>query len=262
MSRETLHHEVVEAEGAGPWLLLLHGYLGMGRNLASLARRLAAGRPGVRPVLVDLPAHGRSPPPEEGGMETLALPVWSLVDELCGDDPVEVIGHSLGGRTAMAMDQLRPGRLEQATVLDVSPGGGRGGDGVRDIAEALAAAPERVGGRAEMREWLMGRGLSRPMADWLLMNLEREPEGGYAWRIDRRGLVERRDRWLGDDLWAAVEAPGSRVRRFVLGGASGFVSPEEVARLEAAGVRVQVLEGAGHFLHAEKPAELAELLRE
>lgn len=255
-----LHHEVLVAEGRGPWIFFLHGYLGMGRNLASLARRLAAKRPGVRPVLVDLPGHGRSPMGEPGGMETLADPVWRLVDEVAGEGPVEVIGHSLGGRTAMAMDQGRPGRMDAVTVLDVSPGGGRGGEGVRAIAEALAAAPERVSSRDEMRTWLMGKGLARPMADWLLMNLERLPEGDYGWRLDRQGLVDRRDSWLGDDLWPAVEAPESRVRRFVLGGASDFVRLEEVARLEAAGARVQVLEGAGHFLHAEKPDELVELL--
>lgn len=259
-SEAGLYHEVLDAPGDGPWVFFLHGYLGMGRNLASLARRLVARRPAVRPVLVDLPGHGRSPLPGPGGMETLAEPVWELVDRVVGDGPVEVIGHSLGGRTAMAMDRSRPGRLAAATVLDVSPGPGRGGPGVTAIAEDLAAAPARFGERAEARDWLMQRGLSRPMADWLLMNLEREDGGGYGWRLDRQGLLDRREPWLGDDLWPAVEAPGSRVRRFVLGGASDFVTAAEVARLEAAGVRVQVLPGAGHFLHAEKPAELVELL--
>jgi pimeloyl-ACP methyl ester carboxylesterase len=58
-----------------------------------------------------------------------------------------------------------------------------------------------------------------------------------------------------EDLWAAVESRGDRGVHVLRGGLSGYVSEADRRRLEAAGARVDTVEGAGHFLHVDRPAE-------
>ena len=58
-----------------------------------------------------------------------------------------------------------------------------------------------------------------------------------------------------EDLWPAVELRDERGVHVVRGSQSPYVSDADCRRLEAAGARVDTIEGAGHFLHVDRPAE-------
>lgn len=250
MSPPLAHEEV--AEGPGDPLLLMHGFLGSRRNLTTLARRLAAAGPARPVVLVDLPGHGDSPGVAAGAsLEEAALPLVELLDARFPGRPAHLIGHSLGGRVAMAASLVAPARVARVVALDVSPGGRRELPGVDGVVEALLELPEDGPDREAFRAPLLARGMARPFVDWLLMNLRRGDGGRLGWRIDRQRLAERIDAWRGEDLWASAEGASARLQHVVRGGASDFVTDDEVARLEAAGCRVDTLEGAGHFVHVE-----------
>lgn len=244
------------------FVVLLHGFLGSGRNLSTLARSWSAADPCLRIALVDLAGHGESshvPPGQH--LEDLADGVLEVAQEFALGNSVDVVGHSLGGRVGMAMARLAPERVRSVTLLDISPGPIEVASEVDRLLGVLLEAPERAESRTVMRAFLEAEGLSRPLADWLLMNMISEGTRGVRWRIDRRALAAGHQRWSPEDLWDTIETPQCRVTRCLRGGKSPFVSEWDRVRLEAAGVEVVTLPEAGHFLHVEDLQGVLEVLR-
>lgn len=248
--------------GSGPRAVVaLHGFLGSGRNLASLARRWTERDAARRIVLPDLTGHGTSPPlPSGADLETLARDVLALARHLGLAEPFELVGHSLGGRVALEVRHIAPEAVARVTLLDIAPGPiPLTAGSVEGVVGALLAAPAEEGGRGEMRDFLLARGLTTALAEWLILNLEPRPEGRVGWRIDREALATLNERTRGLDLWPLVEGLGADTR-CVRGGRSGFVTVADAERLEAAGAKVTTLAGAGHFVHVDAMEPLLDRL--
>lgn len=240
-------------EGARP-LLLLHGFLGSGRNLATLARGLAAGAPAYSIYVVDLPGHGASPPlPPDADLGALARALLDSAPAM-GPRPWTLVGHSLGGRVALKTALLDPAAVVHLTVLDITPSSVPPGGETARVVEALLAAPDTGRSRNEFRARFVAAGLAPALADWLLLNLVHDGDR-LTWRIDRRALAALYPRINADDLWAAVEGPRAYGVHAVRGAQSTYVSEADRRRLEAAGCGVDTVEGAGHFLHVDRPGE-------
>jgi pimeloyl-ACP methyl ester carboxylesterase len=215
----------------------------------------------VRLVLPDLTGHGASPPlPPQANLDTLAHDVLTLADSLRLPRPLKLVGHSLGGRVALAARLARPEVVGEVVLLDIAPSpmGGLVGE-LQRVLELLLKAPATTESREAMREFFIAGGVSGPLTDWLLMNLLHEG-GYYRWRIDREALGALHRRITGTDLWASLAVPGARTR-CIRGGASPYVSDADAARMQAAGCPVETLAGAGHFVHVDaQPALLQSLL--
>lgn len=247
-----LHHFIV-GDGPRP-VLLLHGFLGSGRNLRSFARRWVRTEPDLRLVVPDLTGHGASPPlPPDPGLDDLARDVLALADALEVERPLRVVGHSLGGRVGLALARVAPDAVEEVVLLDIRPGPIEADEGTPVLAR-LRAAPAAFERREDARAFLVEGGVSGPVADWLVMNLEAD-DGTYRWRIDREALSELARRGNADDLWPVVESGRVRVRCIKAAG-SPYVTGRDVTRLRAAGVPVDVIKEAGHFLHVDQPEAL------
>jgi len=246
--------------GNGPHTtVLLHGFLGSGRNLRTLAQRWSARDASRRFVLPDLLGHG----------ESAALPIGATQDVLAqavldhlgaeARGPVSFVGHSLGGRIALAAVRVDPTRVRDVVLLDIAPGpldpaSAESGH----VLEVLLRAPDHVADRREMRSFLVGQGLSESLTDWLLMNVRREGDG-YSWRFDRHALRDLHERFYRDDLWPVVESRRVRVRCF-RGALSRYVTEDDAARLRGAGCEVATIARAGHFVHVEGLEEVLDLL--
>jgi esterase len=253
----TLAHLRV-GQGARP-LLLLHGFLGAARNLRSLARRLAAVRPELSVFALDLTGHGGSPPlPPGADLATLARDVLATARALRLAGPWAVAGHSLGGRVALRAAGRVPAPLARLILLDIGPAPVAMTEAGR-LVDLLLAAPAAGPSRDLFRGHFRRGGLADPVVEWLLQNLAPEA-GGYRWRIDRTALAELHARAGAEELWAAVEGPRPYALACIRGARSAYVPEAEARRLEAAGCPVDTLEGAGHFLHVERPDALAERL--
>jgi pimeloyl-ACP methyl ester carboxylesterase len=247
--------------GEGPHRsVLLHGFLGQGRNLRTLAQRWSEAEPARSFLLLDLPGHGTSPTLAP----TLDLGgVAAAVVDTCRaagwQEPISFTGHSLGGRVALAVLRDFPAHVADVTLVDIAPGAldtSRGG--TRRVAEILAAAPAEAADRATLRSHLIDAGLSPGVSDWLMMNVVRS-ESGVRWRIDRDWLLAFHQRVGPEDFWSLLEGAHPPVR-CIRGGASPYVSEEERVRLESLGVHVTTLPGAGHEVHVEALPELIEAL--
>jgi esterase len=240
--------------------VLLHGFLGSGKNLRALAQRWPAQQPDRRILVPDLPGHGASPPllPQDDPA-AVARDVLAAASAAGLPGPLALVGHSMGGRVALAAAALAPDRLSEVVLLDIAPGPiDPGLTGSGRVLEILRGAPEAAPDRRTMRELLLGRGLSPPTTDWLLMNLESE-NGSYRWRFDREALAAFHDRFNRQDLWPIVESRPLPIRA-IRGGRSRHVTDADAARLQAAGCRVDTIAEAGHDLHVEALDSLLALL--
>jgi esterase len=238
--------------------VLLHGLLGSARNLSTLARLLSARDPSLSVIAFDLPGHGGSPPlPPDADSDLLAREVLSSAVTLAVSRPLRLIGHSLGGRVALALARREPTAVASITLLDIPPGPLAADGEVGRVLDILMAAPATTASRAEARAWLVSAGLNPALADWLLLNLE-PADGGVRWKVDRPALAALHARIAAEDLWPVVEGPRAYGVSCVRGGASGYVSEADAQRLQVAGCPVATIEGAGHFLHAERPEAVAD----
>jgi pimeloyl-ACP methyl ester carboxylesterase len=257
-------HALVSAPGSTPsrWMLVLHGILGSGGNFRSFARRVALAYPDWGMVLVDLRAHGQSldaPPPH-----TVAAAAEDLVHlgSALGLEVRGVMGHSFGGKVALAYAEKRRGELDEVWVLDASPGpraDGMQSEGAPRVIAVLDALPETFPSRERFMETLRERGLSQQITEWLAMNVRRADDG-FRFRLDLGVIKALLADCFALDLFPALEDPGlARRVHFVLGGRSDTVSGTDRAHLEALAAQgplalsVTVLDDAGHWLHADDP---------
>jgi pimeloyl-ACP methyl ester carboxylesterase len=245
--------------GSGPRpLVLLHGFLGSARNLGVLARGLAERRGDLDVVAFDLAGHGASPAlPPEPDTATLAADVLASARALGLATPLAIVGHSLGGRVALRAAALEPAAVGGVTLLDIAPGPLDSGGATAQVLDAVLRVPGSFASRGEARTALVTAGLAPALADWLLLDLEAAGDR-QRWRIDRRALAGLHARIAPEDLWPVVEGLRAWTLRCVRGAASPYVTERDARRLQAAGCPVETIEGAGHFLHAERPREVVE----
>lgn len=266
-----LAHSLITPDGAPPptrWVLFLHGILGSGTNWRSLAKRWVEAKAGWGAVLVDLRMHGDSqdlPPPHT--VQAAAQDLIDLSASLPG--PVEaVVGHSFGGKVALAYVDRVHGELSRCFLLDSSPGtrlDHRGSDLTLQVLEFL----DRVGPTASRRafvEQAKQAGLSEGIALWLAMNLEQRGEQ-FVVKLDLHAIHALLDDYFRLDLWEVLERPPGRVCfEVVVGGRSRVFSEEERERLSRLAqaspdrMTVHVLPEAGHWLHVDDPQAVTRIL--
>ena len=260
--------------GQGPKLaLILHGILGSGRNWMSFAKSMVERCPEWRFELVDLRAHGRSPvftPPHTVG--ACAGDLKRFVDALTpapGQDahPSAVIGHSFGGKVALAYGRDFSEGLAQVWVLD-SPPSNLASDvedsEVVSVIRALRSIPLPLAKRDELIPLLAEHGLSRGIALWMTTNLKREGQG-LVWRFDLDAVTELIGDYFVQDFWILLERPPSGPTWHILQAErSERWRPEDaerIAQLPAwSPVHHHMLPESGHWVHVDNPTGLEEIL--
>jgi esterase len=240
----------------GPPVVILHGLLGSARNWTSVARQLA---PTHRVFALDLRNHGRSPWADTMSFEEMADDVSAFIGRH-DLGPAALIGHSLGGKVAMRLALTRGGLVERLLVVDVAPVAYAHSFGpfVAAMQQVdLAAVHQRADAEAQLERRIPEVGFR----NFLLQNLIRT-NGGYAWRVNLEALAANMP-----DLLGFPALPDGAVYRgptlFVAGGRSSYIKPEHRPLIERLfpGAEHGVIEGAGHWVHAERPAEFLDRVR-
>jgi pimeloyl-ACP methyl ester carboxylesterase len=240
--------------GDGPPLLILHGLFGSGRNWTSIARKLAETR---RVLAVDLRNHGASPWDPAMDYPTMAADVLELIEEKALDRPV-VLGHSMGGKTAMAAALAAPRAVGALIVADIAPVAYRHGNAAY-VAAMRAIDLSRVERRGDADEALRDAVPEAGVRGFLLQNLV-FGEDRPRWQLNLDAIAASMDRLI-DFPYAAGEARYGGPALFIAGGASGYVRPEhrEAIRAFFPAANIETIAGAGHWPHAEKPREFLEI---
>src|ERR671913_1202436 len=164
----------------GPRVVFLHGLFGQGRNWTTVAKALADQ---ARVLLVDLPNHGRSAWTETFSYPDMAAQEARLLRRTGDGEAYAVVGHSMGGKVAMALALHHPELVARLAVVDVSPAAtaevshfARYVDGMRSL--DLATLTDRTQADGHLARYVSDPGIR----SFLLQNLRREPEGDGGWR--------------------------------------------------------------------------------
>jgi pimeloyl-ACP methyl ester carboxylesterase len=260
-----LANEAVVAEGAQPrfWLYVLHGIFGSGRNWGTVARRVVRQRPEWGAVLVDLRQHGASlgfSPPHT--IAAAADDLAALVAAREGEASA-VLGHSFGGKVALAYAALEPSGLRQIWVIDSSPEAKPPGGSAWRMLEVVRGLPDAFATRDELIDDLEAAGFPRGTGQWMATSLERS-DGALHWRFDIDSIEALMLDFFRRDFWPVIEGPPAGVEiRVVKATESSVLGESSVVRIQKAGrhgtVSVQEIDG-GHWLNADNPDAIVDLL--
>ena len=229
-------------------LVILHGLFGSGDNWRSIAQKYLVQDFEV--YLVDQRNHGRSFHHDEHNYVTLAQDVIDLLDSL-GLNRITLLGHSMGGKTAMRLAQMAEDRLAKLIVADIAPRSYAHSHA--KIIEAMKALPvESATSRKELEAFMTER-LSDPvLTGFLLKSVERLENGHYRWRINLPAIEAGYDDIIG---WQDIETALKLPTLFVAGGASSYIRIDDEPRIHAQFENAEIVEipKAGHWLHYQAP---------
>ena len=236
----------VEA-GEGAPLALLHGLFGAAGNWGTIQKRLAAAH---WVIALDLRNHGASGRDAAMDYPAMAGDVAATLEAL-GAAPAAVLGHSMGGKAAMALALTRPALVRRLIVADIAPV--TYPPGLRTYVAAMQAVPLHPGlTRREADAALTPAVPEAGIRAFLLQNLRLGGEGPQ-WRLGLAEIADAMPVIEGfPDLAGRYEGPVLVLR----GERSAYVRPEHEPRFRALfpAVEFATVPAAGHWVHAENPA--------
>ncbi|WP_100641185.1 alpha/beta fold hydrolase [Alteromonas facilis] len=243
-----LNYEVRHSTDASrnQWAVLIHGLFGNLDNLASIARSLEDT---THCVLLDLPNHGLSPTAENLDYDAITQLVNNTLDEI-GIANAHFIGHSLGGKVAMHFALHHPERCNSLIVADIAPVAyphrhNSVFEGLKNV--DLSVVTSRQDALKQLSEHVK----ELPTQQFLLKGLYRH-EDSWQWRFNVDEIIASYPILID---WPPISEQYNNPVLFIIGGNSDYVTPDHQALIRALfpNVKAKIIQGTGHWLHAEKP---------
>ncbi len=249
-----LHHQVYAHSDNAPWVVLIHGLFGNLDNLTVLRKPLSEQ---YNVITLDLPDHGESPHVDAFTLEMCVTGITALLSQY-NVQSAHIVGHSLGGKAAMMTALLEPEKVKSLVVLDISP------VNYPPHHQTIFAALKQVDltnvqSRKDADKQLQS-GIKEPgVRQFLLKSLYQTPSGEWQWRFNLTGLESNYtniSQFNAPD-GASYEGPVT----FIKGGNSDYIQREHQSAIGALfpAAKARIVEGTGHWLHAEKPQVVAKL---
>jgi len=243
-----LHYKEI---GEGKPLVILHGLFGTSDNWQTHAKKLSEY---YRVILVDQRNHGHSPWSEDFTYEHLADDLERLILHL-GIDHFTLIGHSMGGKTAMYYSQKYPTRLEKMVIVDI---------GIKqypmhhnEIIKGIKSIDlSTIASRSAAEQAMIPYVDSYGVRQFLLKNLYWIEKGKLAWRMNVDVLEREMEEILAPIPPIEVWTP----TLFLRGAMSNYILDEDWDTIEEIfpDSTLETIENAGHWVHSEQPEEFIE----
>jgi pimeloyl-ACP methyl ester carboxylesterase len=244
-----------------PEIVLLHGGAQNAHTWDTVALALD-----VPLVAIDLPGHGHSDHRDDGPFSPRenAIDVAVAIRALAPDARM-VVGMSLGGLTSIALTAHAPEVVRRLALVDVTPGVDR--EKAAPIAQFISG-PESFDTFDEILARTIEFNPTRSEASLrrgVLHNAVARDDGRWVWRYQHPGMAENAEipadfATLWDDV-ERIEVPVMLVRGAVIGTVVDDADEAELRRRRP-GVRVELVQGAGHSIQGDQPVALARLLTE
>jgi esterase len=252
--------------GSGDPLIILHGLYGSSDNWYSIGRALAEDHEVFMP---DQRNHGNSAHHLQHDYSVMADDLEAFFEAQHLQTAV-IIGHSMGGKTALAFGLRNPGMVKKMIVVDISPFRYDESSAPEDISHEhilrslLTLDPGSLTGREDADNKLKPFISSVPVRQFLLKNLKRDSGGRFYWALNLPALQEHLPDIYDSTLPAEDAAtPPEFPLLFIKGASSGYLKKEEFENIRHYFPRAElaVIGGAGHWVHAEQPEEFLSVVR-
>jgi esterase len=242
--------------GEGEPVVILHGLFGSLNNWSTIGRQLGEE---FRVHLVDQRNHGRSPHDSVHTYEAMAGDLYEYFREE-GILSAHVIGHSMGGKTAMEFALSHPDAVRKLIIVDISP---RPTSREHDsILRALTALQlDRFTSRESIDDALKPQIPERAVRQFLLTNLKRNDSGRYEWKMNLDAL-ERNYGEINRGIENGRQFTGPVL--YLKGGKSPYITDGDIPAIKSLFPKgdIRTIPGAGHWVHAETPGEFLAIVRD
>ncbi|AVL52357.1 alpha/beta hydrolase [Roseobacter denitrificans] len=234
-----------------PAVMIVHGLYGSARNWGVIAKRLSDG---FRVYTVDLRNHGLSPHTQTHSYPEMAADLAETIEHLGG--PVQLVGHSMGGKAAMALALTRPDLVHRLLVADIAPVAYTHSQ-LPFIHAMKAVNLDAVSRRSDAEAQLAAQGVEPALCSFFTQSLDL---GEKRWRLNLATLEAEMDKIMS---FPQFDTRFDGPTLFLSGAESDYVQPQHRQTIKSLFTRAQFakLRGAGHWLHADKPREFETAVR-
>jgi esterase len=239
--------------GSGPAILVLHGVFGSSDNWQSVGKELSDD---FTVYLIDLRNHGNSP---HGDVMNYDVMAEDLRDLAVAEDvqKFHLMGHSMGGKVAMNFASRFPNFLDKLVVVDIGPK--YYAPHHQQIFRGFNAINlKTLNSRNEAEEVMSNEIPDFGVRQFILKNLKRTDEG-FTWKINLP-VIEKNIERVGEAI--GIDKPVQVPTLFIRGSKSNYIQEEDMKSINEMfpSAKLTTVEGAGHWVHAEKPKELLSVL--
>lgn len=240
--------------GQGEPLIILHGLFGTSDNWQTLAKQLAKN---YTVFIIDQRNHGRSPHDDEFNYQVMASDLKEFLEENW-IYKARIIGHSMGGKTAMQFASSYPDMVEKLVIVDIANNTYEGGH--ETIFNALMSLElDKIENRKDADEFLKNQIEEFGVRQFLLKNLTRNKKGGYEWKMNLP-IIHKNYQAILQEIEVEEQFEGATL--FVKGGLSKYINEENFNATQQVfpNAVLKTIKNVGHWVHAEAPKELLQLL--
>ncbi|MFZ1786997.1 MAG: alpha/beta fold hydrolase [Saprospiraceae bacterium] len=241
--------------GEGMPVIFLHGLFGMLDNWQTFAKKMADE--GYMVFLLDQRDHGKSPHTEAFTYELLSEDLANFLNTQWIHKAI-IIGHSMGGKTALTFARDHEDVVEKLILIDVAPKKYNGGH--ESIFQALLGIDlQSFDDRNEIYDHLKKQISDEGTLLFLMKNISRKKEGSFEYKMNLKLLHENYPNIMSE---VSFNHPVDVPTLFVAGGQSDYILPEDTEKIKEVFTDVQfaVIDGASHWVHADKPNELFDVV--
>lgn len=233
--------------GQGEPIIILHGLFGTLDNWQSIAKQLAEH---YMVYIIDQRNHGKSPHSEAFSYQILADDLKHFMESKW-IYKATIIGHSMGGKTAMRFALDYPDMVEKLVVVDIAPKAYKGGH--QTIFEAMFGLDlDTLTDRKTIDEQLKIKIPEDGVRLFLMKNLTREKDGRYRWKMNLPVLYAEYQAILSE---IQSDETFDKTTLFIRGENSNYIKDDDILDIQDLFPMMQLatVENAGHWVHAENP---------
>ncbi len=250
--------------GKGPAMIIIHGLYGSSDNWISLGKKFAAN---FEVYLIDQRNHGRSGHSDQHNYQLMSDDLMEFMHAKNIERAI-LLGHSMGGKTAMYFARNYPEMVSHLIVADISPLSYKNNpeqaiqyNTHKTILESLASIPiQQLDSRKKAEDILKKAIPQKRIVQFLLKNLHRDKSGAFSWKINLDALIHNVDNildgFLQEEFEGKEKITGFPVL-FLRGENSGYIETKDIEAIQFIFpyAEIETISGAGHWMHAEKPQE-------
>lgn len=245
-----LHYRTL---GEGEPLFILHGLFGSSDNWQTLGKKFAEK---YKVYFVDQRNHGRSPWSDDFNYDLMVADFYELVTDL-GETNINIIGHSMGGKTAIGFAAKYPELINKMVVADISHKAyPMHHEQIIDGLKSLDLSQIKSRGQAdkELAKYIHEIGVRQ----FLLKNLYWVEKGQLGWRINIPVLSDRIYDIIAEITFDKIDTK----TLFIRGGKSNYILESDYPEIgqKFPNSKIESIEESGHWVHAEAPYRFFELI--